>query len=208
MFWWWWWWWFFLSYYFYFLSQVIFFRSCWFCFCILLQLHGMLYMQFLIMFSCRPNKLKFNNHKTSLKKLTPYMLKLFFPLLSGQQNNTSDFIQNYDNLKENVRLASSCDWQNVDVSHFQGNFIFYSWYCFLFYSYKYCSCLSHFYSCQYLSLLLLFHILSLYVKINLFNWYCIQLSICHESLKKLKNFMIIFTFCMTLAKWYLCVCIH
>lgn len=39
---------------------------------------------------------------------------------NGQQNNTSDFIQNFDNLKENVRLASSCDWQNVDVSHFQG----------------------------------------------------------------------------------------
>lgn len=52
-------------------------------------------------------------------------------LFSGQQNNTSDFIQNFDNLKENVRLASSCDWQNVDVSHFQGNFIFDNWYFFI-----------------------------------------------------------------------------
>ncbi|GAB1602282.1 box J3-like isoform X2, partial [Argonauta hians] len=39
---------------------------------------------------------------------------------NGQQNNTTEFIQNFDNLKENVRLASSCDWQNIDVSHFQG----------------------------------------------------------------------------------------
>ncbi|XP_064610694.1 forkhead box protein J3-like isoform X2 [Liolophura sinensis] len=43
-------------------------------------------------------------------------------LLQGQQflSGSTEWLQNIDSLRESVRLAGSHDWQNVDVSQFQG----------------------------------------------------------------------------------------
>ena len=40
---------------------------------------------------------------------------------SGTMTTQAEWMQNLDSLKESVRLASSYNWNDIDLSHFQGN---------------------------------------------------------------------------------------